>query len=121
MVALRNSSEYKTTRQWWNDVHLLTLSFFRLIDSRPTDTADVPVLTLMMDLHTAGQKLGRLTTPAECHEARQHLLHAMRYLHLSLAEIIARNPESSDVHYDRARDAYHRLQRALRDIGVHQV
>lgn len=121
MVALRNSSDYNTTQQWWADARFLTETFFQLIDNRPTNAPDIPVLSAMMDLHTAGQKLSRLSTPSECRESRQHLLNAMRYLQLSLAEIIAHNPDKSDAHYDRARDEYHRLQRVLRHIGVQQV
>jgi hypothetical protein len=121
MVALRQSTDYNTAQQWWNDARSQTGTFFRLIDSRPTDTPGMPVLSAMMDLHTAGQKLSRLSTPSECREARQHLLNAMRYLQLSLAEIIAHNPDSSDSHYDSARDEYHRLRRTLRELRVQQV
>ena len=121
MVALRHSSDYNTVQQWWNDARSQTGTFFRLIDSRPTTTPDIPVLSAMMDLHSAGQKLSRLSTPLECREARQHLLNAMRYLQLSLAEIIAHNPDNSDSHYDSARDAYQRLRRTLNDLEVQQV
>lgn len=121
MVALRHSADYNTAQQWWNDVQPLTGTLFRLIDNRPTDTPDMPVLSAMMDLHMAGQKLSRLSTPSECRTARQHLLNAMRYLQLSMAEIIAHNPDKSDAHYDSARDEYHRLHRALRELRVQQV
>jgi predicted DsbA family dithiol-disulfide isomerase len=46
---------------------------------------------------------------------------SVRYLQLSLAEIIAHNPQKSNLHYEAARREYHQAQQSLRQLGVKQV
>jgi hypothetical protein len=121
MVTLGNTKDYDTVQTWWNDVRLLADTFFNAITYRPAETPAIPVTSLMVHLHTTMQKLSRLSPPAESRTAHQHLLDSVRYLQLSLAEVIAHNPAKSNIHYDAACRHYQQAQRALHQLGVKQV
>ena len=120
-MTVSHIKNYETVQNWWNDVRLLADTFFDAIHHRPADTPAIPVTSLMVYLHTTTQKLSRQSLPPEGRTAHQHLLDSMRYLQLSLAEVIAHNPERSNLHYDAACRRFQQAQRALHQLGVKQV
>lgn len=108
------ASEDVTPQQWWDTISTQAAAFFHLLasDNLPTTPA------VMTQLKTAQERFNAVEAPPTMIRVRQHLLWAMRYLQMSVAEGLAQRPDKSRQYQQQATDDYHKACAILESCGV---
>jgi len=95
-----------TIKHWWNEVRLTGDSFFRLMHMPPSQDYSLPLISGIMELREAYQRVSQLEYPEGAEIIRAHMLLAMSNLQMSLSHLMAHKTQTSDEFYDTARAEY---------------
>lgn len=103
---------------WWLNVQMLADSFFRMLQTPPSQDESMLHMPDMMALHRNHRCIHKLDYPPSAEEIRAHLLLSMLSLESSILEVIEQKPQSSDVYYRAARTEYAIAEGLLARYGM---
>jgi hypothetical protein len=102
MSRTKVREQTSSIRNWWANVQQEASIFFDLIQSPPSDRANLNVTGAMVDLHDAQRAVQKMICPLEAEGIRAYLLESMRMLQISLADLLAHDAEASDISFGKA-------------------